>query len=118
MQRMAHIMAPKTWFCLSSLLWCVTAVPACQEIRFKNNILRKGILCSAQTEDMSTVEKKVNLFRKENVIGIYALPKAIGHVCYWKPVESGLVDLMTLSGGIFHMIGKVNLLVMTINSLN
>ena len=96
-----------TWFSLSLLFCCAIAASGCREVyNLKYNILHKGILCSAQTEDISNFEKKVSLFRKNNVIGIYAVNKAIGYVCYWKEVESGLVDLMTLSGGTFHMTGN------------
>ena len=102
-------MTSNTWLRLPFLFCCVIAASACQNDNFnaKYNISRKGILCSTQSEDISTVVKKILLIKSPNVIGIYELPKAIGYVCYWKPVGTGLVDLMTLNGGIFHMTGKV-----------
>ena len=104
------VMESKAWFCLMLLLCCVTAAFTCQETQLnaKYNIFHKGILCSTQKEDISTVGQKIHLFKRPNVIGIYAMSRTIGHVCYWKEVESGLVDVMTLTGGIIHMAGKVN----------
>ena len=98
-------MAAKLWL-LALMIFChVIPISACEEINFKTDYLQKGIFCSAQMEDVSTVKKLVQLFYQQNVIGIYKRPNRSAQVCYWKLAESGLVDLMTLNGGTFKSSG-------------
>ena len=87
-----------------SLVCCALALASsCKDntIRIKRNIVQKGVLCSAQIKEISSVRNTINLFKMDNVIGIYKKNNTTGHICYWKKVESGLVNLKTLSGGIY-----------------
>ena len=94
-----------TMSCLLLLLCCVNVVSSCNNYHLRTTTAQKGIWCSSQVEEMPT-RRKVELLKMDGVIGIYKKDEMKGHVCYWKQVDSGLVDLANLTGGIFLSSGK------------
>ena len=82
---------------------------SCPNIHFRlrsSFTLQKGILCSAELEDISIPNKAAKLLARDGTIGIYKRNNFTAQICYWKVVESGLIFLNNLTGGIFYAIGK------------
>ena len=88
------------WFLSFSLAVC--SAQLCRDNGFtlvrKDFIFPKIIFCS-QVQDTSILTKLIAILENDSVFGIYRRNDEAAQVCYWKQVESGLVDLTTLSGG-------------------
>ena len=91
-------------------LYLLVWTSSCPNVKFKlrsNVISQRGVLCSKQSEDISTPDKVGSLLGRDYIIGIYKRNNFIGQPCYWKEIENGLVFLSNLTGGTFYAIGKL-----------
>ena len=64
------------------------------------------ITCSSRNEDISTLDKLINLISQDNIIGIYKINKTVALLCYWNLQGNGMVDYTSLTGGELHLFGK------------
>ena len=64
------------------------------------------ILCSSKIENITRLSQLLDIISRDNVIGIYKRNESAAQLCYWKEVETGLINLASLSGGNIQTLGK------------